>query len=70
MRRRRAAFRTNAELAMCEKCAEFDKKIEHYRMIIMRVPDPLTVDGISKLIEKMQAEKAALHPEKPAQGPS
>lgn len=55
---------------MCEKCAEFDKKIEHYRMIIMRVPDPLTVDGISKLIEKMQAEKAALHPEKPAQGPS
>lgn len=51
---------------MCEKCAELDKTIEHYRMIMVRVPDPQTVEGINKLIEKMQAEKAALHPEKPS----
>jgi predicted component of type VI protein secretion system len=64
-RQKGAAFRANAELAMCEKCAELDEKIGHYRMVIMRVPDAQTVEGINKLIEKMQAEKAALHPAKP-----
>src|SRR6476469_3663372 len=47
---------------MCEKCAELAKTIEHYRMIMVRVPDPQTVEGINKLIEKMQAEKARAAP--------
>ena len=48
---------------MCEQCAEIDKKIEHYRFMASRMTDQQTLDGIKKLIERMQAKKAALHPE-------
>jgi hypothetical protein len=48
---------------MCEKCVELDGKIEHYRRMSSRITDQLTRDGIQKLIEQMQARKAALHPE-------
>jgi FAD/FMN-containing dehydrogenase len=49
--------------AMCEKCVELDGKIEHYQRLFSRITDQLTLDGIKKLIEQMQAQKAALHPE-------
>jgi hypothetical protein len=48
---------------MCDKCAELDKKIEHYRSLIARVTDQKTTDGLRNLIEGMQAQKAALHSE-------
>jgi hypothetical protein len=48
---------------MCEKCAEFDNKIEHYQRLASSITDTRTIDGINELIEKMKAEKAALHPE-------
>jgi hypothetical protein len=48
---------------MCDKCNQLDKKIEHYRNLIARVPDPLTVERVGELIKEMQAQKAALHPE-------
>jgi hypothetical protein len=48
---------------MCEQCVEIDKKIEHYRVIASRVTDQLVLDGIKELIERMQAQKSALHPE-------
>jgi hypothetical protein len=47
---------------MCEKCAEIDEKIEHYLSLSSRLTDQPTVDGINDLIERMKAEKAALHP--------
>jgi hypothetical protein len=49
--------------AMCDKCQELDKKIEHYRRLMVRVTDQLTNEGLGKLIEEMQAQKAAYHPE-------
>ena len=46
---------------MCEKCVELDKKIAHYRRLSLIIIDQQTIDGINKLIEKMRAEKVALH---------
>jgi hypothetical protein len=48
---------------MCDKCVEVDKKIEHYRRILLSMGDPLTVDRIKSLIADLQAQKATLHPE-------
>ena len=48
---------------MCEKCVVLDSKIEHYRVLASRITDQPTLDGINQLIERMQAQKAALHPE-------
>jgi hypothetical protein len=48
---------------MCDKCQELDKKIEHYRRIVSRITDQLTNERVEKLIEEMQAQKVALHPE-------
>jgi len=55
-----------ADMPMCDKCEELDKKIEHYRNLMARVADPQTQEGVGKLIEEMQAQKAALHPEREA----
>jgi len=55
--------KSNAELGMCEQCVEIDKKIEHYRRLASRLTDQATLDGIKQLIEQMQAQKVALHPE-------
>jgi hypothetical protein len=51
-----------AELPMCEKCVDLDNKTEHYRRISASISDQLTVDRIDALVEKLEAEKAALHP--------
>jgi hypothetical protein len=48
---------------MCEKCVEIDGKIEHYRQLSGLITDQPTLDGIKRLIEQMEAEKQALHPE-------
>jgi len=48
---------------MCETCNELDKKIERYRQLAARVRDPLLTEGVGKLIEEMEAQKAAFHPE-------
>jgi hypothetical protein len=48
---------------MCEKCVELDGKIEHYQRLSSKITDQLTLDGIKKLIERMKAQKAVLHPE-------
>jgi hypothetical protein len=48
---------------MCEKCVEIDSKIEHYQRMASRMTDQAMLDGIKQLIDRMQAEKAALHPE-------
>jgi hypothetical protein len=48
---------------MCDRCEELDKKIAHYRQIIARVLDPLLTEGVGKMIEEMEAQKATFHPE-------
>jgi hypothetical protein len=48
---------------MCEKCTEFDFKVERYRQIAARITDTPTLDGIDGLIKEMMDVKAALHPE-------
>jgi hypothetical protein len=48
---------------MCDQCIELDRKINRYRQIIERVLDPLLAEGVGKLIEEAEAEKAVLHPE-------
>jgi hypothetical protein len=42
---------------MCDKCAELDKKIEHYRSLLFRVTDQQTTERIRKLINDMRAPK-------------
>jgi hypothetical protein len=49
---------------MCDKCVEIEKKIEHYRRIVSRVMDPLTNERVAELITDLEAQKAALHPER------
>ena len=56
--------RANAEPAMCEKCIELDAKIERYRSLVFRISDQITIDRMTDLIERLKAEKAALHPER------
>ena len=48
---------------MCENCVEIDKKIEHYRSIASRMTDQPLLDGIKELINRMQNQKLAFHPE-------
>jgi hypothetical protein len=57
------AFPAVEKRAMCDKCFELDSKIKHHRLLASRLTDQPTIDGIKGLIERMQAEKLALHPE-------
>jgi hypothetical protein len=38
----------------------------HYRDLATRITDPQSLKGIETLIEQMEAEKRALHPERPS----
>jgi len=49
---------------MCDRCAELDKKIGHYRKIAEKIIDRVTIDRIEKLVADLQALKLALHPER------
>jgi hypothetical protein len=49
---------------MCGKCAELDKKIDHYRWLATNVNDEPTAKGINELIRQHEAEKRCLHPER------
>jgi hypothetical protein len=51
-------------LAMCWKCEEIDKVIVHYRTLGARVTDRQTLEGLQQLIETLEVEKQALHPER------
>ena len=47
---------------MCERCVEFDAKIERYNRIAGYLTDQLTIERIKMLVNELAAEKAALHP--------
>jgi hypothetical protein len=48
---------------MCDKCDQLDKKIEHYEKILVSIGDRVTVERLMALIDDLQAQKVALHPE-------
>lgn len=48
---------------MCDKCKEIDKTIQHYQRISWAITDQFTIDGINELIVRLEAQKAALHPD-------
>jgi len=48
---------------MCEKCDDIDAKIIRYKRVASQVNDKILNDGVARLVEKMLAEKASLHPE-------
>jgi hypothetical protein len=48
---------------MCEKCVEIDKTIKRYRVIILSIGDPITIDRAKELIADLEAKKVDLHPE-------
>ena len=52
------------EQTMCEKCAEIDKNIERYKRLKSQVLDRQATEAADRLMAKLEAEKAALHPEK------
>ena len=49
---------------MCEKCVEIDKNIERYKRLKSQVLDRQATEAANRLMAKLEAEKAALHPEK------
>jgi hypothetical protein len=48
---------------MCDRCAELDARIEHYRRIAASISDQLTITRIKELVAKLETQKAELHPE-------
>jgi hypothetical protein len=48
---------------MCWKCAELDRRIDHLRRMVEQVSDTMTIEAAKQMVEKMEAEKAKLHPE-------
>jgi hypothetical protein len=43
---------------MCDKCADLDKKIEHYRQMLLSIGDQITVERIEAMISDLQAQRA------------
>ena len=54
---------------MCAKCIEFDNKIARYMRLATQITDEPTSEAIAQMIERMKAEKAALHGEPDGRGP-
>jgi hypothetical protein len=47
--------------SMCEKCLELDRRVSHLRTLIANVTDSQTIAAMNVMIEKIEAEKVALH---------
>ena len=45
-----ASVRGSKRVPMCDKCDELDKRIEHYRRILLSIGDQITVDRIKAMI--------------------
>ena len=50
--------------SMCAQCDDIDAKIIRYKRVASQVNDQMVQEGLARLLEKMLAEKAALHPER------
>ncbi|MCD9299075.1 hypothetical protein LUR18_42160, partial [Bradyrhizobium diazoefficiens] len=47
--------------SMCEHCVELDRRINHLKGLLAKVTDAQTVAAIGAMVEKIEAEKIALH---------
>jgi hypothetical protein len=47
---------------MCDKCEEFEAKIQRYRWFTTQGLDALTVKRINQLIDETRRRKDAVHP--------
>jgi hypothetical protein len=48
--------------SMCETCVAIDREIENLRREQRAVDDPFALTLIAMTIDKLESEKAALHP--------
>ena len=46
---------------MCARCAELDHQVAFLTKMVVRLEDPPGIEAAAKLIEMMEATKAALH---------
>jgi len=49
---------------MCDTSDQLDEKIAHYRKVMSAMTDQLTIERIAALVTELEAQKAALHPDK------
>jgi hypothetical protein len=49
---------------MCAYCKHIDDEIARYRLFRCRINDQPTLDGITSLIQELEAKKLALHRDK------
>ena len=52
---------------MCAQCSELDRRLDQCRRLSASTTDQLTLNGIALLIEKYEADRQALHPDRPPQ---
>ena len=48
---------------MCEKCKSIDERIQRYRLLSAGIRDQQTLDALERMIQELEAQKKALHPE-------
>jgi hypothetical protein len=46
---------------MCDRCTELDERVEHYRVLLVRITDPQMTEAIAAQIDRLRQEKADLH---------
>jgi hypothetical protein len=46
---------------MCDQCGILDRKIEHYKLLLLAINDKTMADGLTDLIERHESAKRALH---------
>jgi hypothetical protein len=51
-----------AGIAMCDKCIEDEKRIDHYQALARTIPDQKALDAINDLIMELRSAKSARHP--------
>ena len=49
---------------MCDTCDQLEEEIVHYRKVATAMTDQLTIERILALVAELEAQKAALHPQK------
>jgi hypothetical protein len=48
---------------MCEKCNEIDETIARYKRLKGQISDPQLTEAADLLLENLEAERLALHPD-------
>lgn len=57
-----APISVSSGAAMCEMCADLDRRIEKFQRFIAEPFDVLTIERLKASVREMEAAKAELHP--------